>query len=201
MRVLFKGLSSLAICAAMTFWCPAQDSTESQVLANFSEQNFGVRFSHTTNLSTYYNPHGGADKVLLDYRGKALGGLLIRPAPPADSIKDFIEAGKAHYKERFGASSVDYEVYENPRKYKFHHLKAELKQNDEDYVVERFVYLRPDGKTPADEIEKTIRSISGAFSFEFIYPKRDFEKLKRETKTVIDTFRIGEVSAQSGTPK
>ena len=57
-------------------------------------------FSHSTNLSTAYNPHGGADRVLLSYQGKSIGGLVVRPAPPAEGIKEFIEAGKDYYKEK-----------------------------------------------------------------------------------------------------
>ena len=180
------------------------DAVPPKPLKEFTEQNFGVRFSHTTNLSISYNPHGGADRVLLSCQGQAIGGLLVCPAPPVESIKEFIETGKAHYKEKWGASNVDYDIYENPRKYGFHHLKTEVKQEDKDYVLERFVYLRDDDKTPPDEDEKVIRSISGAFSFEFVYSKKDCEQLKQETKTVIDTFRIEKIPApesKKGSPK
>ncbi len=132
--------------------------------------------------------------MLLSYQGKGIGGLMVRPAPPAQSVKKFIEAGKDFYKEKWGAVSVAYDVYENPAKYKFHHLKTEIKQEDKEYVVERFVHLREDDRAPTDEAEKAIRAISGAFSFEFIYPKEEFEQLKLETKTVVDTFKLEKIS-------
>lgn len=180
------------------FWAGAQEVTNSRALINFAERNFGVSFSHTTNISTKYNPHGFADRVPLNYRNQALGGLLICPAPPTERIKEWIEAGKAHYKKKWGASTVDYENYENPGKYRFHHLKAEVKQGDEDHVLMRYVYLPEDPKPPIkppDVAEKLIRSISGAFSFEFIYLKKDQEELKSEIKTIIDTFKIDGDSA------
>jgi hypothetical protein len=79
-----------------------------------------------------------------------------------------------------------------------------VKQDAEDYVLERFVYLREDVKTPAGEAEEAIRSISGAFSFEFVYSKKKFKQLKQETKTVIDTFRIEKIftfRSKKGNPK
>jgi hypothetical protein len=184
----------VGICLAGSGLCRAEDTAGQTKLTTFTEQNFGVRFSHSTNLSTSYNPHGGADRVMLAYNGKPIGGLLVRAAPPAESIKEFIEAGKQHYKEKWGASTVDYKVYENHQKYRFHHLKAEVKQNGEDCVLERFVHLRDDSKTPADAAEKVIRSVSGAFSFEFAYLKKDREMVTREIKTVIDTFKIDTIS-------
>lgn len=195
MKRCLKSLALLGICVTVAFSSNAQDATNPGPLINFREQNFGVRFSHTTNISTTYNPHGAADRVILNYRNKTLGGLLVRPTPPTKDIKEFIEAGKSHYKQKYGASAIDYVEYENPAKYKFHHLKAEVKQDGEDYVVARYVYLRDDSKPPADDVEKTIRSMSGAFSFEFAYLKKDHETLKSEIKTVIDTFKIAAISA------
>ena len=163
-------------------------------LTTFTEQNFGIRFSHSKNLSISYNPHGGADRVMLAYNGKSIGGLLVRPAPSTDSIKKFIEAGKQHYKEKWGASTVDYNVYENPLKFNFHHLKTEVKQNGEDYMLERFVHLRVNTEIPADVAKKVIWSMSGAFSFEFAYLKKDREQITREIKTVVDTFKVDKIS-------
>jgi len=192
MRRLFKSLGLAAVCVTVALWSGAQEATNSKALIGFAERNFGVHFSHTTNISAIYNPHP-ADRVLLTYRNQTLGGLLICPAPPTERIKEWIDAGKAHYKKKWGASTVDYENYENPGKYRFHHLKAEVKQNDEDHVLVRYVYLREDPKPPIkppDVGEKLIRSNSGAFSFEFIYLKKDQEQLKAEIKTIIDTFKI-----------
>ena len=192
---LLRNLGILGVYVTGAIWSSAQEVRNPKPLIDFSEQNFGVRFTHTTNVSTTYNPHGGADRVLLSYRSKPIGGLLVGPAPPTENVKEFIEAGKAHYKEKWGASTVDYEEYENPAKYKFHHLKAEVKQNGEDYVLVRYVHLRDDTKPSPDVAEKMIRSISGAFSFEFAYLKKDHEELKSEIKTVIDTFKIADISA------
>jgi hypothetical protein len=201
MKSLFKSVVLLGVCVTAGLWSSAQEVKNPKPLIDFTEQNFGVRFSHTTNIATTYNPHGGADRVILSYRNKVLGGLLVRPAPPAGSTKEFIEAGKAHYKEKWGALTVDYDAYENPAKYKFHHLKAEAKQSGEDYVLVRYVYLREeDTKQSEDVAEKVIRSMSGAFSFEFVYLKKDHEELKSEIKTVIDTFKIADISV-SGTKK
>jgi hypothetical protein len=200
MKSLFKSLGLLGLCVTAGLWSSAQEVKNPKPLIDFSEQNFGVGFCHTTNISTTYNPHGGADRVFLSYRNKPLGGLMIRPAPPAESIKEFIESGKDHYKERWGASTVDHEEYENPAKYKFHQLKAEVKQNGEDYVLVRYVYLRGDSRQPSDVGEKVILSMSGAFSFEFAYLKKEQESLKLEIKTIIDTFKIADVSS-SGTKK
>jgi hypothetical protein len=183
----------LMVC--LTFMCcSAQESTDSKLLTKFSDHNFGIHFSHSRNVSTTYNTHGGADKVILNYRDKAIGGLIVRPAPAMKNIEEFIEAGKTHFKEKWGASEVNYQTFENDGKYKFHHLKTEVKRNGEEYVLERYVYLRQDTAFPADTAEKIIRSISGAFSFEFIYLKKDQESIKSEIKTVIDTFKIDGIS-------
>ena len=47
-----------------------------------------------------------------------------------------------------------------------------------------------DIKEPADDTERVMRSLSGAFSFEFLYRTKQFEELKPEIKVVIDTFKI-----------
>ena len=113
-------------------------------LTHFKEPNFGVRFSHTAEVSTFYNPHGGADRVMMAYQEKPIGGLLIRPAPPTGSIKEFIAAGKEHYRRKYGATSVDYAIYENPHRYKFHHIKAEAPLQGSTLVVECFIHLNFD---------------------------------------------------------
>jgi hypothetical protein len=169
---------------------------EKKPLVDFAEQNFGVRFSHTATLSTSYNPHGGADRVTLTYHDKPLGGLVVRPAPPAGQIERFIEGGKAYYKEKWGASTVDYKAYVNPGEFKFHHLKTEVKQKGEEYILERYVHLREDGKTPPDIADNVLRSMSGAYSFEFIYLKKEADVLGPEIKIVIDTFKIDNGSSK-----
>jgi hypothetical protein len=198
MRHLLKTLSLVVIFIALSFCSNTIAVAKPKTLIGFSEQNFGVRFSHTTNLATAYNPHGGADRVVLSWQGKPLGGLLIRPVPPTLRVKDFIEAGKAYYKEKWGVTNVGYNSSTNPNKYKFHHLKTEVKLQGEAYVLERFIYLRIDHK-PSKATSKTVmRSSSSAFSFEFSYLKKDFKQLKPEIEIVIGTFKIDPISPLVG---
>lgn len=177
-------------------------------LTEFEDANFGVHFSHSDVFSTEYNPHGGADRVLIVSNGKALGGLKIGRKPPPMSVKDFVAAGIDHYKETYNTSSVAYSIYKTKDSYEFHYLKADVELNKERYVVERFVYLRdalgasvesPQAPTakPSKEssdaasiAETLMAEISGSFSFEFLLPAADYERLKPEIRTVIDTFRI-----------
>lgn len=149
------------------------DKSKSQKnLTHFHEGNFGVHFSHTNAISTLYNPHGGADRVALTHKGRPIGGLIIRSSPPTDNIDDFISSGKEHFKSSYGASTVDYSLYENPHHYKFHYLKAAIKANDIDYVIENFIFL-PDYKEDDSQsiADSFINKLSGAYTFEFIYPK------------------------------
>src|SRR5258705_11316906 len=112
MKRFFKSLGLTAVCLTVALWSGAQETTNSRALINFAERNFGVSFSHTTNISTVYNPHR-ADRILLSYRNQVLGGLLVSPGPPTESIKEWIEGEKAHYKNKWGASTVNYENYKN----------------------------------------------------------------------------------------
>lgn len=169
------------------------NTTSQRPLVHFQDANFGVSFSHTDTLTTSYNPHGGADRVIITYQENPMGGLIIRPAPPAGSIEDFIAAGKEYYKTEYGASSVEYTLYETPHKYKFHYIRAEVTVEDDEYVVESFVYLREPKKLPSKSLAlDALEAISGAFFFEFLYHKTNYERLKPEIRTVIDTFKITE---------
>jgi hypothetical protein len=201
MKHSLKTLSLVVIFMAASFCSSTKAVAKQKNLIDFSEQNFGVRFSHTPHLATTYNPPGGADRVVLTYEGRPLGGLLIRPVPRSLSVKEFIEAGKAYYREKWGVTNVAYESFTNPNKYKFHHLKIEVKQNGEAYVLERFIYLRAETIVPKDRSKKAIRLISGAYSFEFGYLKAEVKPLKPEIKTVIDTFKLDPVPGMTGPAK
>jgi len=168
---------------------PRDNVSPQQPLGHFQDANFGVRFSHTGALTISYDPHGGADRVEMSWRGKRVGGLVIRPAPPVGNVKDFITSGKEYYTTKYDASSVDYTIYESPQHYAFHYFKAKAVLGNTNHVVmERFVYLRDPKETPIEPF--SMESISGAFSFEFLYQDTDYEQLKPEIQTVIDTFRL-----------
>ena len=175
--------------AGCTYSAPATLTT-SKSLAQFQDANFGVRFNHSDAISTNYNPHGGADRVFISFKAKPIGGLLIRPLPPTTNIDAFIEAGKDYYRSKHSATSVEYDPYLTPRQYKFHRIRAEILSKASTYIIERYVYLRDSKPLPLDEGKAIIKSISGSFSFEFIYLKTDTEILTKEIKTIIDTFNI-----------
>jgi hypothetical protein len=171
-------------------------------LTQFQEANFGVHFRHSDAVTTTYNPHGGAAQVWIEYKGKPIGGLMIRPAPPG-SLKDFIESGKKHYQTKYGSSSVAYAPYNNPQHYTFHYLKTRITHEKTNYVIERFVYLRPPDPKHASATpeEKIMKQISGAFSFEFICSEADYDQIKPDIRTVIDTFELVDVSKPKPQPK
>ena len=183
---LFLAAICLCGCASPT---PKNAPPKRDSLVHFEDSNFGVHFSHTAAISTLYNPHGGADQVMLSWEGKPVGGLVIGPLPPARQMEDFVANGKTYYRSKYGAASVDYSLYENPHRYKFHFFKATVARDGEDYIIERFVHLREaKPKKPDDYI--SMDAMFGAFSFEFLYAVADYERLKPETRTVIDTFRL-----------
>ena len=168
---------------------PRDNAPPQEPLVHFQDANFGVRFSHTEALTTSYNPHGGANRVEISWQGKPVGGLVIHSAPPVESIEDFIASGKAYYTTKYGASSAEYAPYENPQHYTFHCFKAEAVLGNADHVVmERFVYLRDTKKAPIEPF--SLEAISGAFSFEFLFQANEYEQLKPEIQTVLDTFRL-----------
>ncbi len=170
----------------------ADNAVPQKKLTKFQEANFGVRFSHSDAIATTYNPHGGAGQVWISYNGRPIGGLMIRPAP-AGSITNFIESGKQYYRTKYGASSVEYALHENPQRYKFHSLTAKIVHDNVNYVIERFVHLRAPSQAAAPE-DKLLEKISGAFSFEFMYPETDYERVKPDIRTLIDTFELADVS-------
>jgi len=164
-------------------------------LVHFQEDNFGVRFSHSKALSTLYNPQDDAKSVGILSKGKLTGILSIRPAP-TENVETFIEAGKNHLRKTYGASTVDYRLLKNQQGYSFHYLKAHFTKEGAGCVVEWFVHLRDRKKTPSDS-----PSDSGAYAFRFKYKKKHYEKVKLETRTVVDTFRIDDTAARTRTPQ
>ena len=179
----------VVICLLGCSFATPKPKTAQRSLTHFQDANFGVRFSHTDQVSTSYNPHGGADRVMIAYQEKPIGGLLIRSAPPAGSIDDFIATGKEHFKKKYGASSVDYTLYKNSHKYKFHYFKADVTLQDTNYIIENFIYLRENVKMES-EASAILAAISGAFIFEFLCQKEDYERITPEIKTVINSFTI-----------
>jgi hypothetical protein len=170
----------------------AETAVPPKKLTQFQEANFGVRFSHPAAVETTYNPHGGAGQVRISYNGRPIGGLAIRPAPTG-SITNFIESGKQYYRTKYGASSVEYALYENPQHYKFHSITAKIVHENANYVIERFVCLRVPSQSTTPE-EEILEKISGAFSFEFMYPEAEYKQMKPEIKILTDTFELVDVS-------
>lgn len=64
MRSLLAAPALLALVG-----CAAGSKPAGRPLTEFSDANFGVRFSHTDALTTEYNPHGGADRVMIAWTG------------------------------------------------------------------------------------------------------------------------------------
>lgn len=174
--------------------CASNDSAGEKALVQFEENNLGIRFSHSPELTTSYNPHGGADRVMIAWRGKPLGGLMVLRHPPAGSIEEFISSGKDYYRSKYGASSVDYSLYTNPNEYKFHRFEVKTTLRGTDLVLWRYVYLRAPEQEPSAgfSVEKVFEKLFGAFSFEFACLESDYESVKPEIDTVIDTFRISD---------
>lgn len=160
-----------------------------KALVEFRDANFGVHFSHTDAISTIYDPHGGADRVMISYQEHPIGGLTIRRAPPSVKIEEFIAAGKEYYRTQYRASSVDYVLYENPGHYRFHHLKARATLKGQSYILERYVHLRELNQLATES--DVLNAISGAISFEFACPEAEYERLRPELRTLIDTFQLG----------
>ena len=164
-------------------------ATAQSPLKHFQDANFGVRFSHSHRVSTSYNPHGCADYVFMYFKGESVGGLVIHSAQPAGSVEEFVTAGKEQLKRTHRASSVSYALHENPHQYEFHHFRVETTRRDEDYVIERYVYLH-DKEEAKSEGSAIIAAASGAFTFEFFYRKEDEARLSPEIGTIVNSFRI-----------
>lgn len=188
MRLPTLFLAAICLCGCASSQ-PKNAPPGKKPLVHFEDSNFGVRFSHPVAISTIYNPHGGADQIMMSCEGKPVGGLIIGPLPPAQQMEDFVANGKTYYKTKYDAASVDYSLYENPHRYKFHFFKAAMARDGENYIIERFVHLR-DAKPKKPDDYISLDAMFGAFSFEFLYPAADYERLKPDFRTVIDTFRL-----------
>jgi hypothetical protein len=195
LKSLTRGLSAALFAAGMTIIASAAGEPP-RALERFREGNFGVSFSHPPTLTTSYNPHGGADRVIFEHGGEAIGALLIRPAPPNGSTEEFIKGGKDHYRKK-GATTVTYALIQTPGGYPFHHLRARVPVEGTDYVIERYVYLRPKPEPAGPGPQSTeavaraaVDSLAGAFSFEFFAKAADHPKIEADIRTVIDTFSL-----------
>jgi hypothetical protein len=159
-------------------------------LQQFHESNFGVTFNHSEDISTQYNLHGGADRVLLSWKGKPVGGLQILSPPPTTNDAEFVSSGKEFFRRQFGASSVEHRYDEIPRQYRFHVFRARLTNEGTDFIAECFVYLRH--RVSTDPAQAFLDRMFGTFRFEFAAPAADYPALEKEIRIVIDTFRLDE---------
>lgn len=177
-------LLSLSLLSACSTTSPERP------LKHFHESNFGATFSHSEALSTSYNPHGGANVVIISWRDKPVGALHIHRLPPTTNDADFVSSGEDYFKKKYRASSVEYRLHENPRKYEFHVFRMKVADNGTDYLAERFVHFRRIRSKEWSEAQ--LDQMFGTFSFEFIASTTDYPALEKEIQTVIDTFSLDE---------
>jgi hypothetical protein len=179
----------LAFAASTSAQEPATTSESTPKLTVFRENNFGIRFSHTDKVRTEYNPHGSADRVIIQVAGLRAGALLVRPAPPAASIKQFMEAGKDSYKQKHNAQDLSYTIHTAKSGLEFHYLTGKISVQAKHVVLHRYIYLPP--RTPArTEADAFLKAISQIYSFEFMVPADRHEELKPEIDTIINTFSL-----------
>ena len=178
-------LAMVAVCLG----CSSTKETK-RPLKQFHESNFGVTFNHSENISTQYNPHGGANQVLLSWKGKPVGGLqILRPFPTTDEAV-LISTGKEYFRSKFGASSVEHRYDEVPRRYKFHVFRAELTNEGTNIIAERFMYLLR--RVSTDPNQAFLDRMFGTFVFDFAAPAKDYPALEKEIRIVINSFRLDE---------
>lgn len=149
--------------------------------------HFGIRFSHSSAITTNYIPHGRAHLIPISWNGRTIGGLHIRGFPPLND-EEFIATGKAHFTKEFKATSVDHRLYETPGKYKFHVFTIRMTKEGTDHIIEHFMHLKR--SKPTTLAEEIMASNFGSFEFQFFSPAADFPALKPEIQTMIDTFKL-----------
>jgi hypothetical protein len=188
-RMLLGGI--LAVLAGCSAPAPARHAAPAAPRTRFQDDNFGVAFCHSDAISTTYNPHGGADRILLAHRGKPIGGVTMRPRPPAGSLEQFIESGRQYYAAKYNASRIDYELITTPRQMKLHHFEVALRLDGSDYLLHRYVHLR----TPGEEAggKASMPWLAASISFEFLIAAQEHATVFPEVKTVLDTFHIAEI--------
>ena len=187
--VVFLALAEWPATAAETK--PALKPAKTKpALKLFRETNFGVTFNHSEDVTTVYDPHGRANEVAIIRKGMPIGGLKVSRAFPTTNDAEFVESGKKHYKQTLKASSVEYRLYENPQKYKFHVFKAKLTKDDTEYITESFVYHRR--RVARNPDQATLDRMFSVFRFEFIASAMQYPALEKDIQIVIDTFRLSE---------
>lgn len=169
----------MLLAFSLFFLTTCQKTHPKEELIEFSDANFGVKFSYSKNLKTDYNPHGGANKVFISSKGHNLGGLSISILSVPMDINDFINQGVLYYQKAHKSESVKTCVIKNRKKLTLHKIVAKVTRNNEDFIILRYVYL-----------EKTIGSMYITYSFEFLIKESDTEALAPEINKIIETFHI-----------
>jgi hypothetical protein len=159
-------------------------------LREFTEGNFGVTFNHSENITTEYNPHGGADRVDIFRNGTFIGGLRVLPPFPTNNEWLFLASGRAYYLQDLRASSVEHRRYQNPRGYRFDVFQARLTRGEVEHLTERYMYRRQ--RVAKDEVQAALDAVSGVFQFEFIAPAHEYPAIQEDIKVIVETFRLQE---------
>jgi len=151
----------------------------------------GLSLEYPDFFTLNYEPNG-ANRILIFWKEKLIGGIIIQGPPPTDSETEFIESGKFFFQQRYGVTVVDHGRYQTPNQYSFHVFKYTPIMDGKKYIGEHFVHLRP--VSSSDAAQAMMEKLSGTFAFDFVIADSDYVSLQGGIETMINTFQLDSLS-------
>ena len=100
-----------------------------------------------------------------------------------------MEAGRDFYRQKHKAEDLTYTSHTAKSGLKFLYLTGKIPVQGKHVILHRYIYLPPQ-TPPQSETDAILKTISGAYSFEFMIPADRHAELKREIDTIINTFSL-----------
>lgn len=153
------------------------------------EGGSGEQFRYSPPMKVVYNPHGSANRAVFEWKGNAIGGMILCALPPdaPDAIMDEVVTRKM--KDELKGTAISSENFSNAAGCKFQIYTCTITRDGAPFKY--FLYMYYNTKKYANPAQELMRQSLGCYKFDFIVPQSESVALRKELDSVFKSFVPG----------